>query len=156
MSLSRLLLAPYRFFRPPTLRTPFSTLKMPPLFLTALLCAASFVVVASGFVFCFVSGIPLVWYSRDARGAVVAEWISPNGLAHQYLAEGIVAALTFALGAGALLSAFYEATKREREKGGADRWLAAFAYTAPAWPLIALLVYRLKIPSYLPRFFTPA
>jgi hypothetical protein len=156
MGLSDFLLAPFRrFFCPPLLNTPFSTIKMPPLFLTTLLCVGSFFIIASGFVFCFVTKMPMVGYARDEQGNIVASWISPNGLSHQYLAEGIIASMTFTLGAGALLASFYEMTKDESKKDDWDNLLTYYAYSAPFWPLLAMAVFRMKIPSYIPTFVKP-
>jgi hypothetical protein len=153
MGLSEFLLIPFRRrFRPPVLETPFSTIKMPSVALTVPLCGLSFFIITSGFIYCFVTGMPMVGYTRDEQQRIVAAWISPNGLSHQYLAEGIVVAFTFTLGAAALIVSFYELTKPEKDKTELDHFLTMFGYTAPLWEFFALHIFRMKIPSYFPSF----
>jgi hypothetical protein len=156
MGLSEFLLIPFRRgFRPPALDTPFSTIKMPSVILTLPICVISFFIITSGFVFCFVTGMPMVSYTRDEHQNVVSSWISPHGLSHQFLAEGIVAALTFTLGAASLIAAFYELTKPEKDKTDFDDFLKMFGFTAPFWQICALQVFRMKLPSYFPTFTKP-
>jgi hypothetical protein len=153
MGLSEFLLIPFRrAFRPPVLNTPFSTIKMPSVVLTLPICGISFFIITSGFVYCFVTGMPMVGYSRDESQRIVASWISPNGLSSQFLAEGIIAAMTFTLGAASLIVAFYEVMKPEKDKSEFDRFLTYFAYSAPFWQFAALQVFRMKIPAYFPTF----
>jgi hypothetical protein len=153
MGFSDILLAPFRrLFCPPLLSTPFSTIKMPPLFVTTLLCGGSFAIIASGVVFCFVTNMPMVGFLSDGQGKVVPHWISPNGISHQFLAEGIIASMTFTLGAGALLAAFYEIMKEDDKKSDIDRILTFYGYSGPLWPTLAMAVFRVKLPQYFPTF----
>jgi hypothetical protein len=150
MTVQDLLLSPFRkYFRAPVLEIPFSTIKMPQVWLTVTLCLASFFVISSGYIYCFVTGMPMVGYSRDQYGTIVQSWISP-GVSSQYLAEGIIAAIIFTMGAGSLIAAFYIIHIPEKQRSDLDGWIASFGYTCPIWQILALVLFRVKIPSYFP------
>jgi hypothetical protein len=124
---------------------------MPNISLTLGLCIASFFAITSGAVHCFVTESPMMGYSRNEQGKIVASWMM-GGVSQQLLAEGIIASLTYSLGACSLIVAFYEITKPEKSKTEIDRYLAAFAYSAPFWAFCSFQVFKMKIPSYFPSF----
>jgi hypothetical protein len=153
MTIQDLLLFPFRkYFRAPGLDIPFSTIKMPRVWLTVTLCLGSFFVITSGYIYCFVSGTPMVGYSRDQFGGILQTWISPS-LSSQYLTEGIMAAIIFTMGAGSLIAAFYAIHIPEKQQSELDHWIALFGYTCPVWQVFALVLFRMKIPSYFPAIF---
>ncbi|OHS94070.1 hypothetical protein TRFO_39737 [Tritrichomonas foetus] len=152
MKFTELLLLPFqRFFKPPVLHTPLSTIQWPNIIFSTCLLFVSFLVISGGVVFCYVNGMPMIGYHRDQSGQIVSSWIDPNGLSSQYLAEGIIASLMFSLGAASFMAAFFVMTKKGKPTE-IDRLLNIFACSAPVWPIMSLFVFKQKIPSYFPAF----
>jgi hypothetical protein len=153
MGLANLFIRPFeKYFRPPILDTPISTIRLPAPGLTVTVCVVSFFIITSGFVFCFVNGMPMTGYYRDENGHPTMTWIAKNGLSSQYLAEGLIASGTYSLGALSLIAAFYEMNKNAAEMTEIDRFFVGFAYTAPIWAYAGFNVFHMKIPSYFPKF----
>jgi hypothetical protein len=137
------------------LDTTVSTIELPRLSFTLLITLLSFLVITSGFVFCYVNGMPMVGMTRDQHGNYKSMWISNQGMSSQFLAEGLVAAMAYTCGACSLIAAVYELEKDEADKTEVDNFLEMFAYTSPIWGILAFFVFNMKIPQYVPVFFPP-
>lgn len=152
MPISDILMYPFqKFFNPPLINTPMSTIKWPNIYLSTSLLFASFFVITGGFIYCFVNQMPMIGYRRNENGQIVSSWIDPNGLSSQYLAEGMIASMMYSLGAGSFIAAFYLMIKRSPFTGF-DEFLCIFAYSCPFWPILSFFVFHQKIPSYFPRY----
>lgn len=152
MGFSDLLMRPFeKYFNPPALNTPVSTIKWPNIYYSTIVLFASFLIITSGTIFCFVNGMPMIGYRRNEQGQIIASWIDPNGLSSQYLAEGMIASMIFSLGAGSFITAFYLLRKKGK-RTGVDDALALYAYSCPFWPILSFFVFQQKIPSYFPRY----
>ena len=148
--LERVLMLPFeKLFVPPVLKTNLSTFPWPNIYFSMFVVFISFIVISSGTIFCFVHGIPLFGYQMTPYG-IVTPWISDQGLSSQYLAEGLIAAIIYALGALSLLSGFY--LMNHNKTGEFQNILQVFSYTAPLWVMMSLWIFRMKIPSYFPTF----
>lgn len=148
------LLTPFKkWFKAPTIETPFSTIKLPPLGVIITIIFASFAVITSGFVFCVVRGMPMMGYTRGRDGKPKASWIDLHGLSNQFLAEGIVAAMMFSLAAASLISAVYILSKPESEElSDIQEALKKFAYTSPLWCMLSYQIFSMKFGSFSVRF----
>ena len=148
------LLAPFRrWFKPPVLETPLSTIPVPPISVLMVLIFASFSVITSGFIFCLVRGMPMTGYIRTKDGGYRISWIDLNSLSNQFLAEGIVAAFMFSLDAASLISVCYIMSKDEDEQ--LSDWEAIvkkFAYTSPIWTFLSYKIFSAKFRAFSIRF----
>lgn len=150
---SDFLLLPFkRWFRPPILETPLSTIEIPKTYITVPLCLFSFFVIASGTVYCFVNKMPMTGYIRDDRGRIIPTWIDRHGISNQYLAEGLIAALAYSIGACSLIAAYQVLGKSDEEMTGVEVALKMFGMSAPVWAMCAFWIFHEKIPSYFPMF----
>ena len=153
MTISETLLKPYkRWFHPPKLDTPFSTIQMPSIKFCMVIIFISFIVISGGLVFCWVQGIPLVGYVRGNDGQPVFSWVDNSGLSSQFLAEGFLASLVYSLGSLSLMAAYYVFTNKDKDDVFIKA-LTAFSYTSPFWGIFSLMLFRTKISSYLPTPF---
>ena len=147
-----LLLLPFtRWVRAPVIETPISTIQMPSTYISVPICVLSFFVITSGTIYCFVNNMPMSGYYRDDRGRIRSTWMS-EGLSNQYLAEGLVAALTLSAGACALIAAYQVMGKEDEELTGVEMSIKWFGVSAPLWAFFTFHVFRMKIPSYFPMF----
>lgn len=153
MGIPELLLKPFKkWFKPPVLETPFSTIELPRVSICMTIIFASFFFIYGGFVFCQVRGMPLSGYIRGRDGKPVLSWIE-SGLNSQFLAEGIISSIIVSCGALSLIAAVYLLQKDEpfNEIDGA---LEKFAFTAPIWCFSSYIMFNQKIPSFFPSFTT--
>ena len=152
MPLSEILLIPFKkYFKPPVVETPFSTIKMPSIYITVSLVFLSFFVIVGGFIFCYVNDMPLFGYARNQNGQIYQTWIDTHGIGSQLLAEGMLCSLTYSLGAASLIAAFYAMT-HEKEKSDFVKFVGYFGCSTPIWMFLAFQIFRMKIPSYFPKF----
>ena len=153
MTITEKLLYPYKkWFNPPKLDTPFSTIELPSIKVSMIIVFFSFIVISGGLVFCWVQGIPLIGYIRGQDGQPVFSWVDNSGLSSQFLAEGILASLVYSLGSLSLMAAYYVFTNPNKNDIFFNL-VNAFAHTAPIWGLFSLMLFRTKIGSYFPSPF---
>ena len=154
MTLKNLLLKPYlKWFKPPTLDTPFSTIKLPSPFVSMGIIFSSFFIIVGGFVFCTVRNMPLFGAVRGNDGRPILSWIDLGGLNSQFLAEGIISSFTFTAAALSLISAYYLLDKnyKPNEYTGILRFLAM---SSPLWCFFSYVIFHAKISSFVPSFTT--
>lgn len=157
MKLSELSLLPFRYLSPPTISTPFSTIRVPPTPVTMGIVFASFIFISGGFVFCHVKGMPAAGYVRGRDGKVYSTWIDYGNIGNQFLFEGIVASSLFSLAAASIMSAFVillrdDDERSEKNKNDFYSILEKFAMSSPIWCILSYAIFHMKIPSFSPRF----
>lgn len=153
MKFSELALLPFRYFSPPIVSLPFSTIKVPPTPISMGIIFASFIFICGGFVFCQVRGMPTSGYVRGNDGKVYHAWIEYGNVGNQFLMEGIVAASLFSLAAASIISAFFVLSRPNNGNNSElYRFLEMFALSSPVWCLFSYLIFHLKLPSYKPKF----
>ncbi|KAH0794324.1 oligosaccharyltransferase complex subunit OSTC-like [Histomonas meleagridis] len=155
MPLSETLLIPFKkFFKAPVVETPISTIKMPSTAVTTTLVFISFFVIVGGFIFCYVNNMPLFGYARNQNGQIYQTWIdTQGGLSSQLLAEGILCSFVYTLGAASVIAAFYAMShEHDKDKGEFVKFMGLFGCSTPIWMFLAFQLFRMKIPSYFPKF----
>ena len=144
-------LKPFRkYFHPPAINTPISTMEIPPIPLCMTIIAFSFIIITGGFIYCWVHGVPMFGGRRTYDGRIVASWYDASGLGSQFLAEGVISSCVYTIGALSIFCAVFELG------GGVKNpflnlLLRVFSFSAPVWVLLAFLLFRVKIPSYSPN-----
>ena len=151
MTISEKLLLPFqKFFKPPTINTPFSTIKMPSTIITVSLVFASYFVIVGGFIFCYVNGMPMTGYSRNEKGQIIHTWFSQGGLSNQYLGEGIICSIIFSLGAASMIAGYYAICHQQDKDNEIVKIAEFFGCTTLIWAFIGFKLFNMKIPSYFP------
>jgi hypothetical protein len=146
------LLAPFRkWFCPPVLNTPMSTIPIPPPLPLMILVCASFCVISGGCVYCIVRDIPMTGYTRTRDGKNAVSWIDMHGISSQFMSEGIVIGMLFCSAGVAFMCALC-ALKKDVAETPLDEFVKGFGYTAPLWCFLAYYVFNLKVPSFRPSF----
>jgi hypothetical protein len=149
--LSDILLAPFlNIFCPPLIETPFSTLSVPTVHLTLPACLISFFLIVSGVVYCSVTEAPWIGYIPTENDEPSISWIAVGDVETQFLTEGLVAGIFLSFGALSLIALFYEASKVDLRKR--SRVLRSCGMSAPFWIFATFVIFRLKVPAYLPSF----
>jgi hypothetical protein len=146
-------MAPFRkWLKPPALETPFSTIALPRPSILIISVFCSIFVITSGFVYCVVRNIPLTGYVRGRDGKAIVSWMEP-GLSGQFLAEGIVAALSFSCSAASFICAFYILRKDPSEPLTAlEETMRKFAFSAPIWCFLSYHIFSTKLGSFSVKF----
>lgn len=140
---------PFRAFKPPILNTPFSTIPLPPTKVTIPLILASFGIILSGIVFCYVKKAKHWAQAWGPNGKIVKTWLEKNTLSNQCWIEGFVVAVISVMGGISALAAYYVmSTPKKERKGVLFGYIEAFSYTIPVWALLLYEVCAAKIPSY--------
>lgn len=153
MGFIELLLKPFnKWFLPPVVNTPFSTIKLPPAFVTILLFFVSFFVICSGTIFCYVRGMPMVGGVRTNDGRVVPSWIDVGNISNQFLAEGMVASFMFTVAALSIITGII-VIQIKGELSDFQYFLKLFAYSAPFWCFCSFSIFNAKFQSFFPSFF---
>ncbi|KAK8895094.1 hypothetical protein M9Y10_023536 [Tritrichomonas musculus] len=152
MGLSEILMKPFqKWFNPPIINTPFSTITLPPSFITISLLITSFFIICSGIIFCYVRNMPMVGAIRRHDGSVSVSWIDLGSLSNQFLAEGMIASLLFTISACSIIASLYIIQCKE-PLSEIQKILKVYGYSSPFWCFCSFLIFRAKIPSFFPMF----
>jgi len=152
MTIKETLLKPFsRWFKAPSLDTPFSTIPIPSPKMSMVIVFTSFFIIVGGFVFCTVRNMPMFGAVRGNDGRPVLSWIDLGGLNSQFLAEGIIASMTFTCAAASLITA-YTFLDKQRKPTQFDSLLRSFAMSSPIWCLLSYMIFHAKISSFVPKF----
>lgn len=152
MGLTEILLKPFqKWFNPPLVSTPFSTIILPPSTITITLLVSSFFIICSGIIFCYVRNMPMVGAIRRPDGGVSLSWIDLGSISNQFLAEGLIASALFTISACSIISSLYIMQVR-RPLSEIEKLLKFYGYSSPFWCFCSFLIFRAKIPSFFPIF----
>lgn len=152
MGASEFLMKPFqKWFCPPLVSTPFSTIVLPPSIITITLLIASFFIICSGIIFCYVRNMPMVGASRRPDGSVAFSWIDLGSISNQFLAEGIIASALFTISACSIISSLY-IIQCKGKLSEFEKLLKIYGYSSPFWCFCSFLIFRAKIPSFFPLF----
>ena len=95
--------------------------------------------------------MPMVGAVRRHDGSVSLSWIDLGSLSNQFLAEGIIASALFTISACSVIASLYIIQIRRPLSGG-ERFLKLYGYSSPFWCFCSFLIFKAKIPSFLPMF----
>lgn len=155
-SFKQLILSPFTETQlaPPELYTPFSTIKIPSLFICMLIVSISFLFIAGGQIYCWVQNMPFMPTIMGENGQPKVIIFHPE-VSGQVGAEGFVASGVYLLTSLSLIAGVYSlkfgTKKNTQEDEILETLITIFAYTSPLWVFMSVLVFRGKVPSYLPR-----
>ena len=170
MGIKDFFLSPFRnHFHPPTIYTPFSTIKIPPISVCMFIVFCSFFIITGGFIFCIVRDVPFIGAVMGRDGRQHPSWINSGGFS-QFGAEGCIIGAVFTLAGGSLVAAYSLITKRaeerkisEKNKGKQkqqqqqqsldfDHIKELFAMSCPLWLFLSFSLFRMKIGPFIPSF----
>jgi hypothetical protein len=137
--LSRALMLPFRVLNPPVVETPFSTVGIPPTYLTVPVLLLSIGTMIGGFVYCRVNDVGWDCY-------LPGHLICP-GQGTQGLKEAVIVGAIVALG-GLSLVAAYHAVTAEKRAGLVHAYVYRYAMTFPVWALLSYEVVKTKLPQW--------
>ena len=152
-----LLLSPFEFFVPPQISTPFSTIKLPPFYVTMFLVFVSFFVISGGAIFSHVKKVPFIGVTQTQDGRPVTQIIA--SARSQTWMESIIVGAVFTLASGSLITAYSiisgsgqdeEAETKTKKKNTKKKeedvssFKELFAVSFPLWILIIYFLFRAK------------
>ena len=163
MGIKELFLAPFSVLQPPQINTPFSTIKLPPFYVTMSLVFASYLIISGGAIFSHVKQVPFIAATRNSQGQTVPQIIG-NSRTQTWL-ESIIVGTVFTLAASSLIAAYmsFDSNNNEKSKDNNKKKKGVdpdsitstemFGYTFPLWIFVLFYLFKAKYGFFAPGFF---
>ncbi|EAX87964.1 hypothetical protein TVAG_111990 [Trichomonas vaginalis G3] len=148
------ILAPIKHFNVPDVKTPLSTIPIPPLFVCMAIVCVSFFVIIGGFIYCIIRDVEFISAARGPDGKVVPVVIA-GGYTQTGIESFIVGAI-FTIGGIALTSGFRflhdrNQSKKVKKQDDLD-FNGIFGLTALMFIFLMYLIFVSKMGTNVLRF----